>query len=43
MPRAFPIVYVPDVKRSAAFYADRLGFQEIFRMPPALASPPPSS
>jgi lactoylglutathione lyase len=34
VPRAFPIVYVRDVKRSAAFYADRLGFHEIFRMPP---------
>jgi lactoylglutathione lyase len=32
--RAFPIVYVPDVKRSAEFYGGRLGFQEIFRMPP---------
>jgi lactoylglutathione lyase len=32
--RAFPIVYVPDVQRSAAFYAGRLGFHEIFRMPP---------
>jgi lactoylglutathione lyase len=34
MPRSFPIVYVPDVHRSAAFYAEQLGFQEIFRMPP---------
>lgn len=34
MARAFPIVYVPDVQRSAAFYAGRLGFHEIFRMPP---------
>jgi lactoylglutathione lyase len=34
VPRAFPIIYSPDVQRSAAFYADRLGFVEIFRMPP---------
>jgi lactoylglutathione lyase len=34
MARAFPILYTPDVKGSAAFYAGRLGFQEIFRMPP---------
>jgi lactoylglutathione lyase len=34
MARAFPIIYVPDVARSAAFYIDRLGFQEIARMPP---------
>jgi lactoylglutathione lyase len=34
VPRAFPIVYTPDVKRSAEFYGGRLGFQEIFRMPP---------
>jgi lactoylglutathione lyase len=32
--RAFPIVYVPDVERSARFYAGQLGFQEILRMPP---------
>ena len=34
MPRAFPIIYTPDVARAAAFYSGRLGFQEIFRMPP---------
>jgi lactoylglutathione lyase len=32
--RAFPIIYVPDVERSARFYAGRLGFQETIRMPP---------
>jgi lactoylglutathione lyase len=31
--RAFPIIYVPDVERSARFYAGQLGFQELFRMP----------
>jgi lactoylglutathione lyase len=31
--RAFPIVYVADVERSARFYGGQLGFQEIFRMP----------
>jgi lactoylglutathione lyase len=34
VPRAFPIIHTPEVKRSAAFYAERLGFHEIFRMPP---------
>jgi lactoylglutathione lyase len=32
--RAFPIVYVSDVERSAGFYAGQLGFEEMFRMPP---------
>jgi hypothetical protein len=33
MPRSFPIVYLPDVHRPAAFYSGHLGFQENFRMP----------
>jgi lactoylglutathione lyase len=31
---AFPILYVPDVERSARFYTGQLGFEEIARMPP---------
>ena len=34
MARSFPIIYVPDVERSARFYVGRLGFQELSRMPP---------
>jgi catechol 2,3-dioxygenase-like lactoylglutathione lyase family enzyme len=31
---AFPIVYADDVARSAAFYVDNLGFEEVHRFPP---------
>src|SRR4051794_27982519 len=34
MARAFPILYVADVERSAGFYAEHLGFVEDFRLPP---------
>jgi lactoylglutathione lyase len=33
-PPAFPIVYARDVERSARFYAEQLGFEEDYRLPP---------
>jgi lactoylglutathione lyase len=32
--RSHPIVYVTDVDRSVAFYADQLGFEPFYRQPP---------
>lgn len=32
---AFPIITVPDLPESVAFYRDLLGFRETYRFPPA--------
>jgi lactoylglutathione lyase len=31
---AFPILYVDDVERAAAFYTSRLAFEQVYRFPP---------
>jgi lactoylglutathione lyase len=30
---AFPIFHTPDLERAAAFYSERLGFEETYRIP----------